>query len=85
MQDSISEAVDFLRYDDDLIAITILIIMGIVCILFLPIIPLIAKFCLFMYGLIKKKIEEENDKPVDNKTEKEKSTTIKEEEAFQRK
>ena len=34
MQDSISEAVDFLRYDDNLIAITIIIIMGIVCILF---------------------------------------------------
>ena len=80
MQDSISETVDFLRYDDNLIAITIRIIMGTVCILLLPIIPLIVKFCCFLYGLIEKKTEEENDKQVDNKKEEEKSFDIKEEE-----
>ena len=44
MQDTISETIDFLRYDDNLIAITIRIVFGIVCILSLPIIPLIEKF-----------------------------------------
>ena len=80
MQDTISETIDFLRYDDNLIAIIIRLVFGIVCILILPIIPLIEKFYNFLYIIIWKKAYEEDDKPLDNKQQKEKSPDKMEEE-----
>ena len=65
MQDSISEFVDFIRYDDNLIAIIIRIILGFIYIILLPIIFLIIKICLYIYGLFLKKPKKRDDKEKD--------------------
>lgn len=73
MQDSISETIDFIRYDNSIIAFTIRIIFGIICMVIAPIISLILKACFYIIEYVLRKAEKEKENTLDKKEEKESS------------